>query len=272
MQVDKAALDEWKHTKNGVIIGDVLADKLDTGVGKDLVITSDIYPGDWKFKVVGIYKPLRRTVDRASLVLRWDFLNDDDRARFGRDTIGWVLVNIKDPNRSADISRAIDAHFDQKDDQTVTMSERAFQLSWLGAFGGILSALDYVSVFILVIMMLILANTVAMSVRERTHEYGVLRAIGFSPGYVVGFIVGEAVLIAFVGAALGLLLVFGLINNGVGPVLEKEMAGLFPAFRAPLATMITALVAAMIVGAFAGIVPAVRASRLKVTDALRRLD
>jgi putative ABC transport system permease protein len=272
MQVDPAALAEWKHTMNGVIMGDVLAEKLDAVVGKDLTLTSDIYPGDWKFKVVGIYHPTRRTVDRSSLILHWDFLNNDDRARFNRDTIGWMLVNIKDPDKGAEISQAIDKHFDLKDDQTVTMSERAFQLSWLGAFAGILSALDYVSLFILVIMMLILANTIAMSVRERTHEYGVLRAIGFSPGHVAGFIVGEAMLVALAGAALGLLLTFLLINNGIGPVVEKEMSGMFPMFRAALPTMGLALGAAMVVGAIAGLVPAIGASRLRVTDALRRLD
>ena len=272
MQVEPAQLEEWKHTKNGVIIGDVLAEKLETGIGKDLVLTSDIYPGDWKFKVVGIYKPLRKTVDRSSLVLRWDFLNDDPRNKYSKDQIGWLLINIADPTQSGEISRAVDKHFEEKDDQTLTMSERAFNLQWLGTFAAVLNALDAVSLFILLIMMLILANTIAMSVRERTHEYGVMRAIGFTPKHVVGFIIGESALVALGGGLLGAGLTALIVNVAFGPLLEKEMAGLFPYFHASLPTIAVALTAAVVVGAIAGLIPAIRASRLKVTDALRRLD
>jgi putative ABC transport system permease protein len=272
MQIDPKQLADWKSTKNGIVIGDVLAEKLDTAVGKDITLSSDIYPGDWKFKVVGIYTPLRKTVDRMSMILRWDFLNDDPRAQFSKDQIGWMWINITDPDKSGEISRAIDKHFEDKDDQTITMDERAFQLQWLGAFSAILNALDAVSLFILIIMMLILANTVAMSVRERTHEYGVLRAIGFSPKHVVMFILGESILIALVGALIGIALIALLVNMAMGPAIEKMMAGMFPAFHAGLPIMVAALVAAMIVGAIAGLVPAIRASRLRVTDALRRLD
>ena len=272
MAVDPKELADWKATKNGVIIGDVLAEKLETSVGQIVRIESDIYPGTWEFKVCGIYHPMRKTVDRLSLILRWDMLNDDKRAAFSKDQIGWMSVNINGSGKGAEISKAIDKHFEEKDDQTLTMSEREFQLAFLGTFAAVLSALDYVSLFILLIMMLIVANTVAMSVRERTHEYGVLRAIGFPPKAIVGFILGESMLVAVAGGLLGVLLTFLLVNNALGPGIEKNMSGLFPTFRTPVWLMGMALGAAAVVGAIAGLVPAIRASRLKVTDALRRLD
>ena len=269
--VDPKQLADWKSTKTGVIIGDVLAEKLETGVGKKLKIESDIYPGDWEFDVVGIYTPAKRTVDRMSMVMRWDMLNDDPRNAWGKDRIGWMLININDSGKGAEVSKAIDRKFDEMDDQTLTMSERQFQLGFIGSFAAIINALDYISLFILVIMILILANTVAMSVRERTHEYGVLRAIGFSPKHVTSFILGEAMLVGLAGGLLGVLLTVLLVNNGIGPALEKQ-GGFFAFFHTPGWVMGLALAIAMIVGALAGLVPAIRASRLKVTDALRRLD
>jgi putative ABC transport system permease protein len=182
-----------------------------------------------------------------------------------------MMINIKEPGKGAEISKAIDKHFDEKDDQTITMSERQFQLAFLGTFAAILDALDYVSLFILLIMVLILANTVAMSVRERTHEYGVLRAIGFPPKHVVGFILGESILVALGGGLLGVLLTFVLINHGLGPVVEQQ-GGLFAYFKTPGWIMGLALLIAVGVGALSGLVPAIRASRLRVTDALRRID
>jgi putative ABC transport system permease protein len=272
MQVDPAQIAEWKQTKNGAILGDVLARTLDVKVGDRLNIDSDIYPGNWEFKVVGIYKPLRKTVDRNSMVFRWDYLNDDPRAQYSHDQIGWVMSRISDPGRSADIARAIDALFSERDDQTLTMSERAFQLSFLGAFSAILSAFDIVSLVIMLIMTLILANTIAMGVRERTHEYGVLRAIGFPPRHLVGFILGEAALVGLVGGILGVGLTMLVVNGLVGPAIEENMAGLFPYFVAPIKVLALALAAATGLGVVAGLIPAIRASSLGVTDALRRLD
>ncbi len=272
MKIDPAQLDEWKKTPNGAIIGDVLAETFNVKVGDNVTINSDLYPGDWQFKVVGIYQPLRKTADRASFIFRWDYLNNDPRAAFGKDKIGWVLARIDDPAHSAEIAKRIDAKFADHDDQTTSMSERAFQLSFMGGFSAVLAAFDYASVVILLILMLVLVNTIAMSVRERTHEYGVLRAIGFSPKYIVGFILGESMLIAVIGGAVGVLLTLGLINGMFGPYAEKHMASMFPYFSTPPYVMVVAMIGAAFVGALAGALPAYRASKLKVTDALRRLD
>lgn len=272
MKVEPAQLAEWKQTRDGAIIGDQLAKTFGVKVGDKLVVNSDIYPGDWEFKVIGIYTPLRRTADRNTLVFRWDYLTDDPRGAYSKDQIGWMLTRIDNSAQSTAISKAIDSKFDEKDDQTLTMSERAFQLSFLGAFSAVLSAFDLVSIVILVIMALILANTIAMSVRERTHEYGVLLAIGFSPGQLRAFIVGEAALVAFVGGLVGVLATFGLINGAIGPFIEENMTSMFPYFHTPANVLFEGLAAAIVIGIGASQLPARRVARLKVTDALRRLD
>jgi len=271
MQVAPDELATWKQTPNGAILGDKLAQALEVHVGDKLVINSDIYPGDWEFKVVGIYKALRKTADRNTLLFRWDFLNNDPRAVFSKEKIGWMVSRITDSLHSAEISRRIDAKFDTQDDQTQTMSERAFQLSFVGGVAAILSVFSIGSLVILLIMTLILGNTLAMNVRERTHEYGVLRAIGFPPGHILGFILGESVLVALVGGLIGVGVAFLVINLGLSPVLE-EAGGPFQYFRTPGYMFGIALAAAVALGAIAGAIPAVLAARLKVTDALRRLD
>ncbi len=272
MKVEPAALAEWKSTPNGAILGDVLAKTLQVKVGDRLNIQSDIYPGDWEFKVVGIYEATRKSVDRNSMVFRWDYLNNDPRGEVMRDKIGWVLTRIDNPGQSAALSKQIDATFDQREDQTLTMSERAFQLSFLGAFASVLKAFDIVSAIILLIMALILANTIATAVRERTHEYGVLRAVGFQPGHIVTFIMGESILIALLGGLAGVLLTVGFINGMMGPFIEENMGALFPYFRAPIGVIVTALVLTVVLGTLAAAIPAYQASRRKVTDALRRVD
>jgi putative ABC transport system permease protein len=272
MKVDPAQLAEWKQTRDGAIIGDRLAKTFGVKIGDKLVVDSNIYPGDWELKVVGIYTPLRQTADRNTLVFRWDYLTDDPRGVYSKDQAGWVLSRIDDPAHSADIATAIDRKFEEKADQTLTMSERTLALSYLGAFSALLSAFDLVSLVILLVMVLVLTNTIAMAVRERTHEYGVLLAIGFSPGQLRSFIIGEAVLVALVGGVLGVVLTFGLLNGVIGPYLEDNMTSMFRYFHTSMNLMWLSLACALVVGVIAGVLPAMRVSRLKVTDALRRLD
>jgi putative ABC transport system permease protein len=272
MKIAPAELAAWKQTPNGAILGDQLAKAFSVKVGDRLVINSDIYPGDWEFQVVGIYTPVRKTVDRTSLIFRWDYLNNDPRAVFSKEHIGWMVARVTDPAGGAEIAKRIDAKFDGNDDQTLTMSERAFALAFLGGFAAVLGAFNWVSLVILLIMTLILANTIAMSVRERTHEYGVLRAIGFPPGHILGFIVGESLLVAVVGGLLGIGVVWLLINHALGPLMAENMSGVFQNFFAPGWVLAVALGAAAVLGILAGVVPAVIASRLKITEALRRVD
>lgn len=272
MQVPPDQLAAWKQTANGAIIGDSLAKKFEVKVGDRLVIESDIYPGQWEFQVSGIYTATRKSVDRSSLIFRWDYLNNDPRATFSKEKLGWMLARINNPAQSAEISKRIDAKFESQDDQTLTMSEQAFGLAFLGGFAAVLSAFGLGSIVILLIMALVLINTMAMNVRERTHEYGVLRAIGFPPGHIFGFIIGESLLIALVGGLLGAGAVLVLINKGLGPLMAANMSGAFANFFTPPSVLVAGLVAAVVLGLVAGIIPAIGASRLKTTDALRRLD
>jgi putative ABC transport system permease protein len=260
----------WKGNKRGAVIGDVLARKFGWKVGDKVTLMGTIYPGDWEFEISGIYEATARSVDRSSFFFHWDYLNESLRPD-EKDQIGWVASRVDDPEQVASISRRIDKMFDEQDTQTVTMSEKAMQQSFLGMFGTILKALNIVSVVILVIMMLIIGNTIAMGVRERTNEYGMMRAIGFQPGHIAGFVLGESAFVGLLGGLIGLGLGYLFVNFGIGAFLEENMGGFFPFFRVAPDTAIYALGGAILLGAVAGLLPAVRAARLDVVQSIRKI-
>jgi putative ABC transport system permease protein len=269
MVVPPAQLEAWKQDRQGAIVGRALADKFGYDIGDTVTLEGSIYPGNWEFHVSGIYETTSKAVDRSQFLFHWKYLNESvDAAR--RDQIGWI-VSRADPKQGAQISQAIDAAFDHRDIQTLTMSERAMNLSFLGMFSAVLDAIDIVSGVILAIMMLILGNTIAMGVRERTHEYGVLRAIGFTPRHLAGFVLGEAAVVGLLGGGLGLALAYPIVEQGLGRFLEENMGSFFPYFRIPATAAAAAVGLAMTLALLASALPARRASKLRVVDALRKV-
>jgi putative ABC transport system permease protein len=270
MKLDPAVKQKWLENKKGAILGDVLAHKLGVKPGDRVTLEGTIYPGKWEFEVSGFYEATRKSVDRSQFIFHYDYLNESIPAE-RRDEIGWVLARLDDPTKSGAICAAIDKKFDDRDVQTASMSEKNMALSGMAMMSAILSALDVVSVVILLIMTLILGNTIAMGVRERTNEYGVLRAIGFRPGHIVAFILGEALTVGLLAGLMGLALGYPLVELGLGRVLEENMGAWFPYFRIEKTTMIMAVLLAMGLSVTASLIPAYQASRLSVTDALRRI-
>jgi putative ABC transport system permease protein len=270
LKIPDAQREAWLQNRRGALIGDMLAKQFGWKVGDKITLAGSIYPGDWEFKVEGIYTVSRSAFDRSSFFFHWDYLNESVPAT-QKDRVGWVMSRIDDPGQAANISKRIDDLFADQDTQTVTMSERAMNTSFLGMLSTILTALDYVSIVILLIMGLILGNTIAMGVRERTHEYGVLRAIGFKPRHLAAFILGEALAIGVLGALLGLALAVPFIDKGVGRFLEENMGGFFPYFRVTAKDAGLAATLAIGLAAIVAAIPAYQASKLNTIDALRRV-
>jgi putative ABC transport system permease protein len=267
------ARESWLANRRGALVGDVLAKKFGWKPGDKIVLAGTIFPGEWEFEISGIYTAAQKSVDRSTFWFHWNYLNESDRvAERNKNKIGWIVSRVDDASRTAQISKEVDALFDDRGDQTITMSERALQNSFLGMFSAILSAIDIVSVVILVIMLLILGNTIAMSVRERTNEYGMMRAIGFMPRHIAVAVLGESVTVGLTGGLVGLGLSHLFINKAVGPFLEENMGGWFPYFGIASSTAITAIVLAVLLGAVAALVPATRAARLNTVEALRRVE
>jgi putative ABC transport system permease protein len=266
IQVSPEAQQAWFENRQGAIVGKKIADRFGWKVGDKVVIRGTIFPGNWDFQVSGIYTASRQNVDESTFFFHWKYLNESVDGPM-KDQAGWLMSKID--GDAATISKAIDSHFESREIQTLSMSETAMNKSFLGMASQILKAVDVVSVVILVIMLLILGNTIAMGVRERTHEYGVLRAIGFMPKHLAGFVVGESVLIGLFGGAIGLLLAYPIVEGFFGKFLEQEMGAFFPYFRIETNTAILAFALAGLLGILAGAIPARNASKLDVVDSLR---
>lgn len=270
LQVPPEAKEAFRTDRKAAIVGDVLAKKLGWKVGDKVVLAGTIYPGDWEFRIAALYTTTRKSLDRSTFFFNWNYLNDTVPER-QRDQIGWIVSRVSDPGRTAEISQAVDRHFADRDVQTLSMSERAMNTSFLGMMSAVLKAVDIVSLVILLIMLLILGNTIAMGVRERTSEYGVLRAIGFLPKHLAIFVLGEALCIGALGGGLGLLISYPLVEKGMGRWIEENMGAFFPYFRIPPATAGLALLLALVLGLVAAALPAYRAARINVLNALRRV-
>jgi putative ABC transport system permease protein len=270
MRLPANELQAFQHDKQGAIVGDLLARRMEWKVGDRVTLKSGIIPGDWPFTIDGIYTASAQTVDRASFLFQWDYVNDTIPAA-RRDMVGWIVSRVDDPTRVAQIGLELDRIFDERDTQTLSQDERSFNASFLAAFSAILKAMNIISAVILVIMMLILGNTIAMGVRERTSEYGVLRAIGFLPGHIALWIVAESLATGVLGGAIGAILAWPFINVFVGRLIEERMASLFPYFGLGFNHMALGLALAGLLGAAAAAIPAWRASKLQVVDAVRRV-
>ena len=271
-QVSPEELAAYKADRTGAIIGESLAHVMGWKVGEVVNLETGIYPADtpWTFTIRGTYRATSRIVVKSSFFFHWDYLNQAlPEAR--RDTIGWTISRVDDPARTAEIGVAIDRAFDDKDTQTLSQDEHTFQASFLAGFSAVLHAFDAISLAILLIMTLILGNTIAMGVRERTQEFATMRAIGFMPAHLRWFVVGEAGVLGLFGGALGVAIAFPLIQGMLGRFLEENMGNIFPVFRLPFGATVAALGLAVALGVAAALLPARTAARVKVTDALRKL-
>jgi putative ABC transport system permease protein len=261
---------KWLDNRQGAIVGQVLARQHGWKVGDKVTLEGSIYPGMWEFTIDGIYVATRKSFDQSSFFFHWNYLNDG-APEPAREQIGWMATKVPDPNQAGAISKEIDALFDPRDIQTLSMSERSMNTSFLGMMSTLLTAMQVVSLVILMIMMLILGNTIAMGVRERTHEYGVLRAIGFLPKHLTAFVLGEALVLGLCGGLAGLAIGVPLINEGVGRFMEENFTGFFPYFRVQQSDAIIAVCLSVLLALVAAAVPAFQASRLHVTTALRKV-
>ena len=269
--LEPAVKEAWFQNRTGAVVGDSIAKKMGWKVGDRVTLQGTIFTGDWPFEISGIYTTSRKSMDRTSFFFHYDYLNEWKKKNMptSNDSVGWITSRIEKGQSPAAMAKRIDQVFDERDVQTMSQDERAFATSFLGMISAILKALDVVSVVIMLIMMLILGNTIAMGVRERTHEYGVLRAIGFLPKHLMLFVLGEAAMVGLLGGLLGMGLAYPLVERGMGRFLEENMGNFFPYFSIPPETWGLSLGLAVLLAILAAALPAYQAAKLDVVSSLR---
>ena len=214
-------------------------------VGDRVTLQSPIYPGTWDFHVSGIYRALRRSFDRSSFILRWDYLNERVPER-RRNHIGWMVSHVAHAEDAAPTALAIDRVFDTEDTQTISMDEHAMNQSFMGMFLELAQGAEHhltSSILRDLILMLLLGNTIAMGVRERTNEYGVIARTGVSPTPRRNVYPGRGSRARFSGAgAVGVALSFPIVQQeSMGRWLEENQGGNFPYFRIEPTTILISL-------------------------------
>jgi putative ABC transport system permease protein len=265
-------LEKFKQDKLGVVAGDQIAAKLGWKVGDAITLESGYFPGDWRFTVDGIYTPSRKSVNGSNVLLRWDCLNDSiGSGRGEKDTVGLIVSRVDDPSRAAEVSVRLDGLFEDRDTQTLSQDERSATASFVAMYSAVLDAIEVVSVVILAIMTLILGNTIAMGVRERACEYGVLRALGFLPGHVARWVIAESLATGLIGGGIGALAAWPFIDILVRRLIDENVGSFFPSFRLDGGQVILGVCLSGALGAVAAAIPAWRAARLRVVDSVRRV-
>ena len=254
--------------RQGAIVGRKLADKFGWKIGDQIPLRGTIYPGTWTFNLRGIWDGADARTDESQLLMHWAYLNESIRKRApGRaDAVGVYIVGIDEPNNAALVGQRVDALFANSLAETMTETEAAFQLSFVSMSEAILVAVRAVSLIIVVIIMAVMANTMTMTARERLAEYATLKALGFSPGFVVRLLLGESLLIALIGGLAGLLLTVPL-----AAVFRSAVGTLFPVFQVSGLTMALQLAAALGVGLVAAAWPAWRMGRIDIVAGLRHV-
>jgi len=256
----------FMHDRQGAIVGRKIADKYGWKIGDQVPLRGTIFSGTWTFNVRGIYEGADAHVDETQFFFHYELLNETIKARFPRrgDAVGWYVVEIRDPNQAAEVSQRIDATFKNSLAETLTETEKAFQLGFVSMTEAILIAIQAVSFVIVVIIMAVMANTMAMTARERYSEYATMKAIGFGNAFVAFLIFAESVGIALVGGALGIALTFP-----VAGWFAAVMGTFFPVFIVSDETVAMQIGAALLVGVVAALIPAWRAARVRIVDGLR---
>lgn len=182
------------------------------------------------------------------------------------DYVGVYIVGINEPNNAPVISERIDAQFKNSMAETLTETEKAFQLGFVSMSEAILVAVNAVSLVIVVIIMAVMANTMTMTAREPLAEYATLKALGFPPSFVVKLLFGESLVIALIGGGIGLLLTLP-----IAAAFAKAVGTLFPVFMVSDLTMLLQLLASVVVGVVAAAWPAWKMSRIDIVNGLRHV-
>ena len=263
----KVSEEEWKAFKadrQGVVVGKKLSDRFGWKIGDRVPLQAPNFMGggSWEFNVRGIYHGTRKNDDETQFWLQHQYLIEKAPA-FWKGIVGWYTVRIANPDAAPAVAKLIDEEFSNSANETRTQTESAFAASMVKQMGNIEFLILAIGSVVFFTLLLVTGNTMAISVRERTNELAVLKAIGYSDAFVLTIVLAESLLIATIGGAIGLWLASLLVDL-------DPTSGLLLLYLPPIAFVLGAVIA-LVTGMLAGLLPAITAMRLNVVSALRRI-
>ena len=250
--------------RTGALIGKRLISRYGWKLGQNVTLQGTIFPGDWTFTIRGVYTPTDPAIGDDVLIFHHEYFDE----RIGRAGIaGWYIVEIDDPSHAAAIAKSIDDVFRNSSSPTKTGTEREFQASFATMWGNVSFLMSTIGLAVVFAILLVTANAMMMSARERTGEIAVLKTVGFSDKLLFGLVMVEAGVMALTGAALGL--GFAIV---LYPSINFNGAGFLPGFKVATSTLVVGALIAVGLMLASGLVPAVRAARLPIVQALRKVE
>ncbi len=265
--IDPAVNAEWKATRNGFVAGQKIAEKHGWKKGDHIVLKGTYIPLTLDLVYIGSYN----AGDETNVFFHNEYLNQSDW--FGANKVtGIYYLKVDSGENVPRVAAAIDAMFQNSDAPTKTLTEKQFQLQFMEMMGNVKFLINGISLIILFAVTLIVANTVAMSARERVTEIAVMRTLGFGRGHILGFILSESVLMSLLGGVLGVLLAkYFFIPALVAAGNKTSISIWLVNFKVGAPTLAMAFAVSVGVGILAGFIPAVRSSQLNIVDGLRKV-
>ena len=254
--------------QKGCVIGKKLASKFGWKIGDIVTLKGTIFLGNWDFLVRGIYRGRDKDTDESQFFFHWEYLNEISKKvlTLWANQVGYYMIGVARPELSGDVAVAIDQLFKNSLAETLTETEKAFQQGFVAMSGAIVAAIQIVSFVVIFIIMAVVANTMAMTTRERIGEYAILKTLGFGGGHIAVLIFGESLVITIMGCLLGVVLTFPATK-----VISHELGTYFPVFNVERETLYLNFVAALIIAFVAAIIPTRRAIKIRIADGLRRI-
>ena len=266
--VPEAQKNAFLRDRKGAIVGIKTAKRFGWKIGDLVTLRGTIFPGNWEFVIRGIYHGSQKSTDETQFFFHWNYLNESLKktAPYRADKVGWFLVGITSPDVAADVAVAIDKLFENSLAETITETEKAFQLSFISMTEAIVVVIQLVSIIVIIIIMAVMANTMAMTVRERTGEYAIMKTLGFGGWHIAALILGESLVIAATGTLSGIALTFP-----AAKAFGDSLSQYFPIFNVARSTVYMEVAAGLIVAIVAAIFPIWRSIQLRIADGLRRI-
>jgi len=269
MEVSPAERKAFDTTRTGALVGEKLAQRFHWKVGDKIPMQSTIFPNhegskNWTFDIVGIL----HSKDKKSggfydqmFLLNWKYF--DETTPYNRGQVGWYVTRVTDVNQADRVAKAIDAISANSDHETRTQTEAAATASWMKQLADIGLIVTSIMGAVFFTLLLLSGNTMMQAVRERTSELAVLKTIGFSSRSVLAMVLAESVLLLLLGGVLGLALAM-LVVGGV----HSAMGGAIPMAPVDAGIWLRGLLLMIAAGLLVGALPAMRAMRLNIVDAL----
>ena len=261
---------QWKafaETRTGMVVGRNLANQYGWKIGDKVPIASNIFPQkdgskNWTFDLVGIYDGKDAEWQRNTNVGWINFDYFDEANLFARGLAGTYTIKLADPDQARQVAETIDTMFENSPDETKTQTEKDFNLGFFKQIGDIGLIVRWILFAVFFTLLLVVGNTIAQSVRERIPEFAILKTLGFTDRSVLGFVLAEAAALCVIGGLVGL----GLATP-LGIAIANATGGNLP-IAVDHRVWLTGLAAIVLLSLAVGLLPALRAGRLTIVDAL----